>query len=166
MRDPEPLSEEDRINLVAFLDGELSGPRARAMQARLSLDPVVRAEADALRRAWNLLDFLPRPEPSPAFTSRTLDRISPVGTRRSNPAKQGRWRSRLLGLGWAAAVLLAAGLGYGVGSRWGPREPGEKDLVRDLRLIEYKHYYDLIEDFDFLRELDQPDLFGEDGQDS
>ena len=40
-------------------------------------------------------------------------------------------------------------------------EPGEKELVRDLRLIENKRFYDLVDDIDFLRQLDQPDLFGE-----
>ena len=43
-----------------------------------------------------------------------------------------------------------------------PIEPGEADLVRDLRLIENKKAYDNVEDFEFLRQLDHPDLFGDD----
>jgi anti-sigma factor RsiW len=156
------LSEEERADLVAYLDGELTGEAARAIEARLSIEPAVRAEADALRRVWEMLDYLPRPEPSPSFTSRTLSRLAPVRTDKQ-PALVGRrrWRRALIGLGWAAALLLAAVGGY-AGYNWlSPRQPSERDLVRDLRVIENKRYYDAVDDMDFLRKLDDPDLFGE-----
>src|SRR5579884_2574830 len=76
MSKPPPLNEEERAELVAYLDGELSGERARAVETRLSLDPAARAEADALKRTWDLLDFLPRPEPSASFTQKTLSRAA------------------------------------------------------------------------------------------
>ena len=38
------LSEEERANLVAYLDGELDEAKARALEARLSNDPRARAE--------------------------------------------------------------------------------------------------------------------------
>jgi hypothetical protein len=37
-------------------------------------------------------------------------------------------------------------------------------LLRDLRLIENKRLYDLVDDANFLRLLDEPDLFGDDGR--
>ena len=43
------LNDEDRENLVAYLDGELDEASAQALESKLSLDPVSRAEADALR---------------------------------------------------------------------------------------------------------------------
>ena len=46
------LSEEDRANLVAYLDGELDDDAARALEAKLSLDPDARAEAETLRKTW------------------------------------------------------------------------------------------------------------------
>src|SRR5690349_7189114 len=106
MTEPSRLNEREQAELVAYLDGELSGEAARAMEAKLSLNPAARAEADALRRTWELLDYLPRPQPSPHFTHRTLDRLAPVriGDRRR--------RSRYLGLGWAAALLLSGWAGY------------------------------------------------------
>src|SRR6516165_2932506 len=64
--------------LVAFLDGELDAPGNEAVEAKISLDSTVRAEADALKRAWDLLDYLPRPEPTANFTERTVSRIEPV----------------------------------------------------------------------------------------
>ena len=54
MTEPAHLSEQERADLVAYLDGELSGEAARAMEAKISLNPAIRAEADALRRAWEL----------------------------------------------------------------------------------------------------------------
>jgi hypothetical protein len=74
----------------------------------------------------------------------------------------GGWRYALIGGGWAALLVLCAVLGYKGFQHMSPAEPGDKDLVRDLRLIENKRYYDVIEDLDFLRQLDHPDLFGED----
>jgi hypothetical protein len=72
-----------------------------------------------------------------------------------------RWRRVVLGVSWAAALLVAALGGYTGFNRLVPRDPGDQDLVRDLRLIENKHLYDLVEDIDFLGALDHPDLFGE-----
>src|SRR5438105_3538910 len=33
------LTEEEKANLVAYLDGELEGPAARALEAKLNTDP-------------------------------------------------------------------------------------------------------------------------------
>src|SRR5713226_8725991 len=111
-----PLSEEDRENLVAYLDGELSSKAARALEARLNLDAGARAEAEALRRTWEMLDYLPRPEPTATFSSRTLQRVSavqPVVTQTSDRT----WPHWALKAGWAAALLLACILGF-AGVSW------------------------------------------------
>ena len=162
MTNPSPLSEDERADLVAYLDGELTGEQARALEAKLSLDPAARAEADALRRAWDLLDFLPRPEPSATFAERTVSRLAPAPTRTSPLApRRTSWKPALWGAGWAAAVVLAGLAGYKGVQRATRHEPGEAELTRDLRVIENKRYYDLVDDLDFLRQLDHPDLFGE-----
>ncbi|MGL4555560.1 MAG: anti-sigma factor family protein, partial [Gemmataceae bacterium] len=56
---PVPLTARERADLVAYLDGELSGEAAESMEAKLNLDPRMRAEAESLKKAWDLLDFLP-----------------------------------------------------------------------------------------------------------
>src|SRR5205085_12576291 len=76
MSDPQPLTDADRDELVAYLDGELDADGQQRVEARLGQDPRVRAEADTLRRAWEMLDYLPRPVPSQDFTERTLTRVS------------------------------------------------------------------------------------------
>ncbi len=163
MPNSSPLNEQERADIVAWLDGELEGEAARSLERKLSLDPAARAEADELRKTWELLDYLPRPEPSASFTHRTLSRLAPAAVARPRPALWQRWRRPVLGAGWAAALVLAAVGGYAGYNRFAPPpEPGERELVRDLRIIENKRYYDAVEDIDFLRALDQPDLFGDD----
>jgi anti-sigma factor RsiW len=100
----QPLSDQERENLIAYLDGELTESEAQALEGKLNRDPKVRAEVDALRRTWDLLDYLPKPEPSVSFTNRTMDRVTTM----LPPAHGwGRGRRWLLGLSWAAALLLA-----------------------------------------------------------
>jgi hypothetical protein len=160
MDEPQRISERDRADLVAYLDGELTGEAARALEAKLSLNPQARAEADALRRTWELLDFLPKPAASSNFTHRTMQRLTPVPVNERRGWQ--RWRRSCLGVGWAAA-LLAAGWGGYAGYNWFvPREPGDKELIQDLRVIENKRDYDLVEDLDFWKALDKPELFGDD----
>lgn len=168
------LSEEDRANLVAYLDNELDEAAAQALESKLSLDPKARAEADALRRTWELLDYLPKPEPSTDFTNKTLSKLSVLKPRTSTmlPVAGGVKRRRrwLLPLAWVAAVLLAVGGGFGLARLFTPPpavvpvEQTDLDdhMARHLRVIENKQRYDLVEDLEFLRSLNQPDLFGDD----
>ena len=156
MSEPSQLSESERADLVAYLDGELTGEVSRALEAKLSLNPQARAEADALRQTWQMLDYLPRPQPTASFTHRTMERLTPL------QSGERRWRTRCLGLGWAAALLLAGWSGYAGYNWFAPREPGDRELIHDLRLIENKRLYDRIEDLDFWRALDKPELFGDD----
>ena len=71
-------------------------------------------------------------------------------------------------LGWAAAVLLAAGAGFGAAQLiWPPRpvqEAADLDdiMARHLGVIENKGLYEVGDDLEFLRALDHPDLFGDD----
>jgi hypothetical protein len=89
--DVPPLPDEDtavppdpfEAELVAYLDGELDAAAARKVEARLAADPGARAKAAALKKTFDLLDYLPKPDPSPNFTTRTLDRLPAM---KSGPA--------------------------------------------------------------------------------
>jgi anti-sigma factor RsiW len=159
------LSDKEREDLSAFLDGELDAKRAGDLEAKITVDPRTRAEVEALRQAWELLEYLPRPEPSASFTHRTLERLA----LKHSPARPGSWRRWALIGGWAAAVLLTAGLGFRL-ARWlwppsaavGPAAVAtDEELVRHLRLLQNKHLYELVDDLDQLQALDHADLFGE-----
>lgn len=80
--EPLPLPDEDGppadpfdADLVAYLDGELDPVAARKIEVRLATDPAAREKAAALKKTFDLLDYLPRTEPSQTFTTRTLDKI-------------------------------------------------------------------------------------------
>jgi anti-sigma factor RsiW len=155
------LSDKDREDLTAYLDGELDEVTSRSVETRLNLDPKARAEADALQQAWSMLDYLPRSEPSTTFTHRTLERLA----LRTGTVRRPRWRPWAAGLAWAAAVFVAAAAGFGA-SRFIWRQPAEPDdlqeqMVQHLRAIEKVNLYEHADDINFLKALDQPDLFGE-----
>ena len=163
MSEQPPLSNEDRATLVAYLDGELDEDAAREVEARISQDPTVRAEVESMKRTWELLDYLPRAEPSPSFTHRTVSLVT--GEHRAALLARQRRRRWLFAAGWAAAVLVAALGGYAGVTYLTPREPTDEELVRDLRVIENRRLYEQVEDVGFLKKLDQPDLFGDDNPD-
>lgn len=172
--------EIQREELTAYLDGEMGDADAQALEERLAKDARLRAELDSLRKAWELLDFLPHPEPSANFTSRTLDKISVVRPSVSESAAatlvaptgqlpvplKRPWLARL---GWIAAALvlfLLAFVGAGsIGKRGlSPEDPAalEEQLARDLRVVDNLPLYQFADEYAFLLALDQPDLFGED----
>jgi hypothetical protein len=72
--------------LVAYLDGELDAAAARRVEARLASDAKARARAASLKKTFDLLDYLPKPEPSPTFTSRTLDKLPAIQPQPVQPA--------------------------------------------------------------------------------
>jgi anti-sigma factor RsiW len=164
-----PLSEKDRADLVAYLDGELDEQESRALEARLSLDPSARAEAESLRKTWELLDYLPRAEPSPTFTNRTLEKLAVRHTTGVQPGSRRRplpwW---LVGAGWAAAMVVAAAVGLGLAHLlWSSDASGgreaevEEAMKRHPRVIEHQRAYEPIDNLEYLRGLATPDLFGD-----
>jgi hypothetical protein len=121
MGKPQPLNDDDRADLVAYLDGELDARSARAVEARLNTDPLARAEATTLQQTWELLDLLPRPAPSTAFTSRTLQSVSSLRPA-TQPGKRSSWRPSAHGVGWAATVVVAAAAGFIIVNRFYERQ--------------------------------------------
>jgi hypothetical protein len=176
MAKPSSLTAQDRENLVAYLDGELDDRTARALEAKLSRDSQARAELEALKRTYNLLDFLPRGEASSQFASKTLDRlatVSPVtvavdSESGSSGAQARRTPARWPYVaGWCCTILFAAFFAYFATRAYWLRKrpvlPAEPDLalVQDLRLFENKRLYDQVDEINFLRSLDVSNLFSD-----
>jgi len=169
------LNNDEWADLTAYLDGELDSNSARSLEARLNRDPAVRAEALALQKTWEMLDYLPQPGPSTTFTSRTLERISVLRPAAVRPRESGLRYPWSFGIGWAAAVLLAGSVGFTGVALLAPRPGGhshlaqtdpavlERQLVQDLRVIENKRLYEQVESIEFLKELADEDFFGDDG---
>jgi hypothetical protein len=130
MAERQPLSEQERADLVAYLDGELKGEAARALQAKLQLHPEARAEAAALKRTWDLLDYLPQAEPSPAFTEQTLSRLAvPAGPAVANQ----RW---LWGAVWCAGLVAAFVSGW-AGYNWASPRPQQVHVNPDQQFLDH-----------------------------
>jgi len=175
MSKPPNLNNDEWAELTAYLDGELDGKSARSLEARMNRDPAIRAEAEALQKTWQMLDYLPQPDPSTAFTSKTLERVSVLRPTAARPRSPGLKHSWAFGVGWAAALLLAGSVGFTGVSLLGPRPASprsvaqvdtaalEQRLAQDLRVIENKRLYEHVENIEFLKELAQQDLFGDDG---
>lgn len=114
-----PLNEDEKAELVAYLDGELDEASSHAIEAKLAADPDTRAELDALKQTWGMLDFLPKSNPSPNFTNRTMERLTleKVGGSKTMLMPRGGlgW---LAVLAWTAAVLIAVSAGYFSMASW------------------------------------------------
>jgi anti-sigma factor RsiW len=175
MSKPSSLTAQDRDNLVAYLDGELDEKTVRALEAKLARDPQARSELEALKRTGNMLEYLPRGEASPQFTSRTIERLSTIqpamiaaadsdqtALEPSGPRLPNGWP---VFAGWSLGILAAALLGYfGTRAYWlrqRPSLPQDMDaaLIQDLRLYENKRLYDQVDNVNFLRSLDVSKLF-------
>jgi hypothetical protein len=156
-------ADAEDADLVAYLDGELHGDDARDVEGQLALDPAARARAEALKKTYDLLDFLPRTEPSPDFASRTLTHLGSAASGSAvRPVATPRpWAKAV---GWAVAVLAAGGLGYAGHLLARPHLEAAAPAKRaseQVRLLERLPLLLGADDLDFLHKLDAPDLFGE-----
>jgi anti-sigma factor RsiW len=152
------LTAEERESLVAYLDGELDEEAARALEAKLNRNATTRREVEALKQTWELLDYLPRPQAPEDFTHRTLEKLD---TRELATVRRRRW---LRGVSWVAGVVAAGTLSFALVCYW-PRPAPPEPSPEDLRVLEHRDYwpyYENIDNIEFLRGLDQADLFGED----
>lgn len=159
------MTDDDREALTAYLDGELDDETEQALETRLSQDPNLRAELDALRQTWGLLDYLPKPAASSDFTHRTLDRLSLEGRSTQSASIRRGWPVRRIAV-WTVAALLALFVGVAASSGYRryvepPIDPDEA-IVRRLRLLERLPQFETVEDIEFLKALDTPELFGGD----
>jgi anti-sigma factor RsiW len=183
MADPLPTDEPMDAELIAYLDGELDEHSAKEMERRLDQEPGLKATAEGYKRTWELLDYLPQPEPSPTFTTRTVDKMAvlrpaqaPVSQTMSSltaaaapttptPAS-GADAWRWVGVVTAAVVLFV--LGYGIsgisGHKHAPPDDREveEQMARDLRVLDHWNLYQYGDDLTFVETLARPEYFGDD----
>lgn len=144
--------------LVAYLDGELDASGAARVERRLADDATYRARLAQLQRAWDMLDTLQRVEANDDFTRSTVEMIS---IKAVDDAKTGQMRIvRRRSLAWVSislAILVAATSGYFL-LQWRLDQPN-RELVRDLPVIERIDEYRDADRVEFLQQLHQEGLF-------
>jgi len=172
---PDDAGAEATEELVAYLDGELDSKAAESVATRLGLDAKLRSEADALQRAWDILDVLPRPQPSAAFATRTVSQVIPIpatasGTQHLAPPTMAAVPVQRPGAGfWLSAVaifLLAGAAGY-FGRQAivpAPKPVSPEPTADDFSLLKNLRLYRNVDDVDYLKKLDSPELFGDEGE--
>ena len=164
MSESTELPQEQRDNLVAYLDGELNDETTQGIEQSLARSAKVRQEVEALRVTWDMLDHLPRTRASDEFTEKTLSTIKTGDIHQQVPDTTRRNRARN-GVVWAvgaAGLVLAAGLGFFATNRWVSTEAD--DLVRELPVIERFEVYTEVGSVEFLRELQESGVFDEELQ--
>jgi anti-sigma factor RsiW len=151
--DQQRLTPAERVNLVAYLDGELTDGEAQVIATKLTKSPTARREVEALERTWEMLDYLPRPKASEDLTARTMTQIHELAQ------KGGRLESAIqrtalkvlraaLGIVASAAILL---VGFAI-THWVWPNPTAR-LARDLPIAEHLDEYREVGTFEFLDEL-------------
>ena len=161
---PDPPADD--AELIAYLDGELDSVAAARVQARLSRDPVARETAEAYKKSFDLLDYLPAPEPRPDFTSRTVTRLRALRAAAPTdsdaiPTRAPRRRVWPEALAWGTAAVLVLVLGYVGHSVARPSRaavPAEPTPA-DLEVIERLPLYVGVDDVAFLSKLVKAGLF-------
>jgi anti-sigma factor RsiW len=168
MNDPRStLLEDERIReeLVAYLDGELDSEESLRVERRLADDPSYRLALQELEKAWDLLDALPRSHPGEDFTRTTVEMVVLSARQDVEEIKVKGQRRRWTALLTVALLVVAAALaGFG-GVYWTAAMPN-RQLVRDLPVIENMEYYRHADSLEFLRRLESESLFDEDISDA
>lgn len=175
-----PPDDETSEELVAYLDGELDDAETRAVESKLASDDAARKKVDTLKKTYDLLDYLPKPEPSASFASRTLSQLSLPAPAASNPStpliqtpattsgfvfpsRPAPHRGWLV-ISWTVALAAALVLGYFGHLLARPHlevaDP-TKRTSEQVRLLERLPLYLGVDDFEYANQLEGSEFFGE-----
>lgn len=158
-----PLVDDDPIlaDLVAYLDGEMDAADAARVERRLADDANYRIRLQELQQTWDLLDALPRPQVSEAFTQSTVEMVAISAADEAKATRSAALRRRaIFALATAAVVLVASGGGYLIANRYATSE--NRQVLRDLPVIENVDIYANADSVEFLLKLEEEGLFVED----
>ncbi|HYO24834.1 MAG TPA: hypothetical protein VEQ85_07785 [Lacipirellulaceae bacterium] len=145
--------------IVAYLDGELTGEACARVERRLASDEEFRQELQGIERAWTALDDLPMTTVDDRFSRTTMSLVIEAATQDLSArtqalpvARRRRWLSSTL----AASVALALGF---LAFRLAWHDPN-RALTADLAVIDNVDLYSQFQEVEFLRML-QDELGGE-----
>lgn len=144
--------------LVAYLDGELDANNRSRVEQRLAADAEFRTRLRMLQRTWDALDVLGRADANEAFTRTTVEFVAVKTAQDVQHEKQRQVRKRLwTWVAWTACGLASATAGFVVLTQILSRP--DRQLVRDLPVIERVDEYRNADSLEFLKALDESGLF-------
>ena len=155
---PDDFSGDEQ--LVAYLDGELSGDESRAIQQLLAENPAARQRLYELQHTWDLLGKLERCVPNRVSRRARWKWLPPRqcdDVRQSQAVGPPRWRR------WLPGVLLALGAALAgfLAVAWLWPNPNRQWLA-DRPIVENLDAYRHVADIRFLKMLSQEHLFDQD----
>ena len=166
-----PSDDTDVLNeqLSAYFDGELSPEEKSRFEQRLARDEKLRNQLKNLETNWNLLENLPRDEASSRFTASTVEMVAIRGPSIQDTGRSGvvGWIRRSPRWLWIVTAALVAGLsGYTATRIITQIEPVShliEDenvlLLKNIGFLEYFAEYQLVENIDFLKKLNEIEYF-------
>ena len=160
MTDENTITSEEAIDqeIVAYLDGELDPAASARVERRMAEDPRYSARLNQLQKAWDLLDTLGPSEADDNFTHSTVAMVALKAQDEAQTNDQAAGRKQRLTWAALAGLALLSALGaYIVVDRQLNQE--NRELVRDLPVIERVDEYRNIESVEFLQELQKEGLF-------
>jgi hypothetical protein len=164
-----PSSSNEAVDqvtqLVAYLDGELAADEVAVVEKRLAQDKDYREHLRQLQQSWDLLESLPRTSVNEDFTRSTVEMVAvSVGQQVHQRLNQESWSRRLR---WGVAGLIAAVFaigGFGLVYERVTRE--NRQLMKDLPVIERVDLYREVNSIEFLEKLAAEGLFDEEVPDA
>lgn len=152
------LNEEQRTEIVAYLDGELDVEAAERVQRLLADNVAARRAAEEMTIAWEALDSLEGIKASENFTEKTFTNIRALAEteRNGRPKPFDLKRLAMLG-GWMVGIVGSSVAGFCT-TNWSVPEQSQ-ELVRDLDLIKTLPKYERVGDVNILDELKKQELF-------
>jgi hypothetical protein len=156
-----PISDSAiRLQLTAYLDGELDDAEIREVEQRLIDDPTFRARMQELQKSWDMLDLLPTSPAANSFTKSTMELV--IGQATKNPTQNGQRRFWMWPLRFGALLALVLALfagSYGL-TRYIQNSPN-RFLYNNLPLIENLNQLQNADSLAFLGMLLDEGLFSE-----
>lgn len=153
-------ANSDFVDLVAYLDGELSADESADIERRLADDPVLRERLAQLQRTWDLLGTIPAKRLDETFTQSTVELVAMRVDSDLKASRKSLLRNRWLqGAVVAGLTLASVGIGYSA-SRYS-REAPNRQLLEDLPVIERVDMYRNAQEIEFLVRLAEEGLFDE-----
>lgn len=138
--------------IVAYLDGELSGDASARVERRLASDEDFRQELQSVERAWHALDELPMATVDDRFSRTTMSMVIDAAAEEVQArtlalpvTRRKRWLSTAL------AATAAAALGF-LAFRLAWHDPNAL-LLADLPVVDNVDIYSQFPDVAFLRRL-------------